>query len=189
MKNGSITIATGPMFSGKSLWLIKNLESLKKENIPFIAIRYAKDNRFSNDSIASKNGETFPAENALNTEDISKLITKHSNKDVLVIDEIQFFDSTLVTILEDAKDIGMTVLAGGLDTDFLQRPWETTTKLMEIADEVLKFHATCDICKNDRAIFTQRLINGKPAPKNDPKMLIGNKGLYSPRCEIHYEKI
>ena len=58
---------------------------------------------------------------------------------------------------------------------------------MCIATQVDKLHAVCMKCGSDHATRTQRLINGKPADKNSPLIMIGGDETYEARCIKCYE--
>ena len=58
---------------------------------------------------------------------------------------------------------------------------------MCIATKVDKLHAVCMKCGCDHATRTQRLIDGKPADKNSPLIMIGGDETYEARCVKCYE--
>lgn len=60
-------------------------------------------------------------------------------------------------------------------------------ELMCIATRVDKLHAVCMKCGCEHATRTQRLIDGKPADKNSPLIMIGGDETYEARCIKCYE--
>ena len=70
---------------------------------------------------------------------------------------------------------------------------DTTLKVMidsinaQIATKVDKLHAVCMKCGCEDATRTQRLIDGKPADKNSPLIMIGGDETYEARCIKCYE--
>jgi thymidine kinase len=62
--------------------------------------------------------------------------------------------------------------------------------LLSIADEVIKLKAICQVCRQWNATMTQRLINGCPASRSDPLIVVddGSKRevTYEPRCRSCY---
>jgi thymidine kinase len=76
------------------------------------------------------------------------------------------------------------VIAAGLNLDFYGEPFETTMRAMAYADKVVSLTAVCKICGRP-VTRTQRLINGKPAPKS-PRILIGGGETYEARCRRHH---
>ncbi|MEK7092401.1 MAG: thymidine kinase [Patescibacteria group bacterium] len=186
-KKGFIHVTVGPMFSGKSSWLIQEMEDLRKNNVPHLAIRFGNDNRYSTDSIASHDGTTFLAHSAKTIADIEKLLKKFPDAMALGIDEINFFPTELGILLKKLKEKGTQIYVAGLDTDFLAIPWESVTQILKHADIINRLTAICSTCKKKIATRTQRLINGKPASRNSPRILIGASESYTARCEDHHE--
>lgn len=103
------------------------------------------------------------------------------------MDEIQFFNPSLAELLLKLQKRGVQIYVSGLDLDFLGKPWETTSQVFAIADSVEKKLAVCSICKKINATRSQRLINGKPASKKSPRVLIDGTDSYSARCLAHYQ--
>src|SRR3989338_4035898 len=180
-----IILAVGPMFSGKSAWLIQELAAYGATGKPFLAVRFSGDNRYSADAIASHDGTKYVAKNAKTVADIKNLLSKHGQITMLAVDEVQFFDPTLADLFGDLKTQNIKIFVTGLDTDFLAKPWETTQAVQKIADDVISLKAICSVCLQPNATRTQRLIGGKPAPKNSPRILIGDTETYTARCEEH----
>jgi thymidine kinase len=57
------------------------------------------------------------------------------------------------------------------------------TKIIPLADEVIKLNAYCVYCKNGTlANFTKREYN----LKNSDQILVGSNDLYSPCCRYHF---
>ena len=72
----------------------------------------------------------------------------HQTKDVVGIDEAQFFDEGLVDVCNQLADNGIRVIVAGLDMDFKRIPFGPIPALLAIADEVTKVHAICVKCGN-----------------------------------------
>lgn len=87
----------------------------------------------------------------------------------------------LVEIVSKIANNNRRVICAGLDMDFKGEPFGPMPKLMAIAEFVDKIQAVCMVCNNP-ATRTQRLINGKPAKKSDPVVLIGAQESYEARC-------
>ena len=176
----------GPMFSGKSEWLVNRLRMHSVAGDQILAIRFSDDNRYGKSGIISHNKTKFEAASAKSSKDI-KILTDQNNFQVLAIDEVQFFDPSLIELLLELQLLGKSIYATGLDTDFTATPWETTMRIMALSDLVEKRVAVCSVCKKLNATRTQRLLNGKPASKKSPRVLIGGKESYTARCIIHHQ--
>ena len=117
-----------------------------------------------------------------------EIINKISPEDeVVAIDEIQFFDSEIVPVIKKLVEHGKRVIASGLDLDFKGEPFGCMPELLCIADRVDKLTAVCMKCGSDHATRTQRLINGFPADKSSPLIMIGGDETYEARCIKCYE--
>ena len=106
---------------------------------------------------------------------------------MVAIDEIQFFDKEIVSVVRKLEENGKRVIASGLDLDFKGEPFGSMPELLCIADKVDKLTAVCMKCGSDRATRTQRLINGFPADKSSPLIMIGGDETYEARCLKCYE--
>ena len=102
-----------------------------------------------------------------------------SDKDVVGIDEAQFFDEGLVDVCNKLADNGIRVIVAGLDMDFRRVPFGPIPALLAIADEVTKVHAICVKCGN-LAYATHRIT------KSEKRVLLGEKADYEPLCRTCY---
>ena len=82
---------------------------------------------------------------------------------------------------------GKKIIGSGLELDFKSEPFGQMPELMCIATRVDKLHAVCMKCGSEHATRTQRLINGKPADKSSPLIMIGGDEAYEARCIKCYE--
>lgn len=181
--SGKLHAAIGPMFSGKTEWLIEQLENSKSQRLTILPIRFAKDTRYSDTEIVSHNERKIRAIGAETADDIRKITDDHNEYDVIGIDEMQFYEPKLAEICSGLKDNGKIVYASGLDTDFKAIEWETTKSILKIADSVEQLLAICSVCDQPNARFTQRLVTD-----SQERFLIGGEGLYTARCKLHYEE-
>ena len=58
--NSDLKIIVGPMFSGKTTYLIKQWEINKLKNIPTLVINYSEDNRYSKTNLSSHDKVEIP---------------------------------------------------------------------------------------------------------------------------------
>ena len=111
------------------------------------------------------------------------------NVDVVVIEEVQFFDEGIIEICEKLAGSKKRVIVAGLDTDFRGEPFKVMASLLAKAEFITKLSAVCCVC-GAPATKTQRLINGKPAKYDDAIILVGAAECYEARCRRchHVEK-
>jgi thymidine kinase len=176
--HGSIEVVCGPMFSGKTSELIRRVEraQIAKQRVqifkPCIDIRYNKED------VVSHTSRTVKAEPVENAVDI--LIRLKDSTRVVAIDEVQFFDDAITTVVVKLAARGYRVICAGLDLDYRAQPFGPMPSLLAVADEVMKIHAICTIC-GASASRTQRLIKSKA------QVLLGETDAYEARCRAHYQ--
>ncbi|HOX57307.1 MAG TPA: thymidine kinase [Candidatus Paceibacterota bacterium] len=186
MKNttGSIEVITGSMFCGKTDELIRRLRRATIARQQVQVFKPAIDNRFALEKVTSHAGSEYAAQPVPN----ARMILERLNTPTTVvgIDEAQFFDDAIIPLAQQLADRGVRVIIAGLDTDFRGEPFGPMPVLMAKADLVDKLHAICMVC-GGLACRSQRLVNGKPARRDDPVVIVGAAELYEARCRAHHE--
>lgn len=191
---GRKTIYYGPMRSGKSLELI----NFANRN-PFVenwqAFKPVIDTRDMG-IIRSRGIDTTIKCTQVNyARQIIGMISKDSK--TILLDEINLFDADgLMYLLEYITlELGMDVVAAGLDRDF-KKEWfvlpgqetepdgdrMTMEQLLQEFDYQYGLTAKCAVCECP-AQYTQRLVDGKPAKRSEPLVVIGDLE-YEPRCAV-----
>ena len=100
---------------------------------------------------------------------------KIESPNIVAIDEAQFFDETLVPVVQELATQGKRVIIAGLDQDFRGVPFEPMPQLMAIAEFVTKSSAVCLVCGNP-ASRTQRMV------KTRDQVVLGADESYEARC-------
>jgi thymidine kinase len=176
--HGSIEVVCGPMFSGKTEELIRRVKraQIAKQRVqifkPAIDIRYDKEDVVSHSSQAIK---SEPVENSVDI-----LIRLKDATRVVAIDEIQFFDDNIITVVTKLAARGCRVICAGLDLDYRAQPFGPMPTLLALADDVVKIHSICTIC-GAPATRSQRLTTSKE------RVLLGETDAYEARCRGHYQ--
>lgn len=177
---GKLEIICGPMFSGKSEELIKRLRRAKVAQKQIATFKHSFDTERTNtEQITSHNGNIIDAISISNSQDIFKYVTPATQ--VVGIDEIQFFSKDIISVVMELLNAKKHVILAGLNLDFRSIPFAPMPTLIAIADEIVKLTAVCNDCGND-AYFSQRMINGTPAPFDSPVVLVGAREQYEARC-------
>ncbi|PTG22174.1 thymidine kinase [Staphylococcus chromogenes] len=181
--SGWIECITGSMFSGKSEELIRRLRRGVYAKQKVIVFKPTIDDRYHKEKIVSHNGNAIEAINI--TE--AKKIEQHdlSDVDIIGIDEIQFFDRTVVDIAQDLAKKGYRVITAGLDMDFKGEPFDPVPEMLAVSEHITKLQAVCAVCGASSS-RTQRLIDGRPAKYDDPIIMVGANESYEPRCRAHH---
>ncbi|MCX7798923.1 MAG: thymidine kinase [Fimbriimonadales bacterium] len=182
-KSGTLTVVCGSMFAGKSEELIRRARRALFAKKRVQVFKPLLDDRYHATMVVTHMGVRHEALPAASVADLESKILPDT--EVIVIDEAQFFDSTLVDLAMDLADHGRDVVIGGLDQDFRRVPFGPMPLLLAVADEVVKLRAICMRC-GAPASHTYRAIDGKPAHKDDPVILIGATEKYEARCRSCY---
>lgn len=185
-----LEMIVGPMFSGKSEELIRRVRRALIAEQDVQVFYPAQDTRANNGSIFSRNGLTVTAEQVRKIADChERLFALPRLPDVIAFDEAQFFDAELVPLIETLIGSGVRVIVAALDLDFAGRPFGVVIpSLLAIADRVDKLTAVCAVCGSEAATRSQRLVNGRPATKDSPLVLVGDSAEgYEARCMRCYE--
>lgn len=176
--SGSIEVVCGPMFSGKTEELIRRVKraQIAKQRVqifkPAMDTRYAEEEVVSHSSLAIK---AEPVEGS-----VGILMRLKDSTRVVAIDEVQFFDENIVTVITKLAARGCRVICAGLDLDYRAQPFGPMPQLLAIADEVTKIHAICTVC-GAAAVRSQRLA------QSQERILLGEKDAYEARCRAHYQ--
>ena len=135
------------------------------------------DNRFNNDHIVSHD------QNKLSSLQVksSKEILKHScDAEVVGIDEAQFFDKSLVSIVKELARSGKRVIIAGLDKDFMGNAFGPMAELLIEAEYITKTLSICVRCGNP-ANYSYRIS------KDTRQIVVGEKDTYEARCRKCFE--
>lgn len=174
---GSISLILGPMFSGKTTELIRNIKRYSIANKKCIIYKHEMDNRYDNDKITTHDNVKWDAKcynNLLN------LLEESMEYDIIGIDEGQFFPD-IVAFSEKLASCGKIIIIAALDADYKRNPFGRILDLIPLSENIIKLKAICGYCKND-ASFTKRLIFSEKIE------LIGGSEIYMAVCRTCYIK-
>ena len=175
---GDINVYTGPMKCGKTQ---KILDEAKRQQIAGKNVKIFKptiDDRFSEQSVISRNGYK---QNAININSIDEI--KNYDADVYVIDEFQFLKGDLNELYKLTKK-GKKFFIAGLNLTSERKTFGAMGDLLCMSDNVQMLTSVCENCRSEEAIFTY--FKGK---QKSGDILVGDEGLYIPVCRKCYEKL
>ncbi len=177
---GQIEVICGCMFSGKTEELLRRLNRaiIAKQKVEIF--KPSVDKRYDTTEVVSHDDTRIRSTPVNFAEDILLLT---GDCDVVGIDEVQFFDSQIVSVATKLANQGKRVIVAGLDMDFKGKPFEPVPQLMAIAEYVTKLHAICMKC-GDLASFSFRKTSA------EGQVLLGEKETYEARCrKCFYEDL
>lgn len=170
-----ITTITGCMFAGKTTTLINKI---KEKNKDYIIFKPDIDRRYAVNSVVTHNGISIPCTPIKNSKNIFELSINYS---LIGIDEVQFFDSNIITVCNALANLNKEIIISGLSTDYLGRPFENVANLLTISDEIIKVQGICE-CGN-KTNFNKRLNDNKDT------ILVGGESDYKSVCrQCFYKK-
>ena len=176
MNLSDITVVCGPMFAGKSSYLIDTWEQMprfRKETT--LVFKHYTDTRYADYAIASHDGRQLLAIPVQTWEEIRDLIYAKDPK-IVMIDEVQFFEEGLVDFIQEiTSEWNIQFILAGLDMDCKGHPFGVMPSLLSIADSVVKLTNVCDVCKQPGTRTIS--INGNTG--------VGGSESYAARCVIH----
>ena len=171
-KAGSIEVICGSMFSGKTEELIRRMKRAQFANQKVEIYKPCIDIRYSDDQVVSHDAHRIPS---TPIDSPASMLLLSSDVEVVGVDEAQFFDDTIVDVVQTLANRGIRVIIAGLDTDFMGKPFGPMPALMAVAEDVQKVHAICMKCGSP-ANHSHRLS------ENDQLVVLGEKDIYEPLC-------
>lgn len=176
---GHLEVICGPMFASKTTLLLKRIlwyRDGRKSNV--LVLKPSFDTRYNETRIVSHDGLSAEAQA------VSAWPETDRRPDAVMIDEVQFmaaprFDGDIVEAIRQALAQGTEVVAAGLDMDWQGRPFETTARLIAMADTVTKVTADCTVCGRAATKSFKRTASGDSVE-------LGAGDLYEARCNVHW---
>lgn len=175
---GWVEVISGPMFSGKTEELLRRVRRAEIARQRIQVFKPEIDTRYSPTDVVSHNAERTVARPVRNASQLLELTDRAT--EVVAIDEAQFFEPSIVALVDRLAEQGRRVIVAGLDQDYRGAPFEPMPSLMAIADYVTKLLAICMRCGNP-ASRTQRLRGGQALVE------VGAGDRYEARCRSCFD--
>ena len=177
-----LTVVIGPMFSGKTSYLMNIYENNNIKNNKTLVINHDLDNRYGDKGLTNHNKETIDCIKMENLRDIYMILNNPKNPryNTILINEGQFFKD-LYNVVYTLLLSNYNIYVCGLNCDSNMEKFGTILDIIPLAENVIKLKSTCKIC-NQPASFTKRLVNSKE------KILIGDSDIYIPVCRKCFYK-
>lgn len=184
-QDGWVEVVSGVMFSGKSEELLRRVRRALIARKRVQVFKSHLDDRYGGVfRISSHDGSELEAHPVSSSVQVAEQVDDDTQ--VVAIDEAQFLDDGIVSVVNALADRGVRVIVAGTDMDFRGEPFGPIPLLLAIAEKVDKLHAICVLC-GDLATRNQRLINGRPAPAEGPTIQVGGAESYEARCRKCHE--
>jgi thymidine kinase len=190
---GFLDIIIGPMFSGKTNYLLKELVVFSLMGTNVLYINHSMDNRSDKDFSTHNpilNNANLDTIKTIKTDDLYKLDKNLFDEFIVIaIDEAQFFHGLKQFVLDLVENKGKRVIVAGLNGDFNRETFGEITTLISYCDRITKLSSFCKKCAQNKKIkdahFSYRIC------ENKEKISIGGTDEYIPLCRecYLYEKI
>tara|TARA_R110000782_G_scaffold69322_3_gene139495 strand:+ start:109 stop:678 length:570 start_codon:yes stop_codon:yes gene_type:complete len=174
------------MGAGKTLELLKVAYNYEEKNKKVLLLTSSFDNRDGIGKITSRTGLSRDAIIISSENNIIDMMKGYSDVSCVLIDEAQFLTKKHVFQLTDVVDfMDIPVICYGLRSDFKLNPFEGSSYLMAIADDIEEIKTICWCGK--KAIINARVSDGKIIKKGEQIQIGGNES-YTTLCRKHYKK-
>lgn len=177
VNQGKLRVYYGCMFAGKTSALIDDISKRNLKSNEFIVLKPSVDIRAGKAVIATHDGKTHECIIFEPEMELLEFITPYIK--LIAIDEAQFFNKVILSDLKRCLGKGIDIVAGGLDKDYLGRPFGLIPALMDLTEDKVQLHAKCMVC-GEKAEYTYRKVENKVL------VLIGQSEHYEPRCKNCY---
>ncbi len=193
---GKLEMIVGPMRSNKTAELLRRIETRREYAKQYvILLKPSADTKAAAGVVESRNRNgcgkmeavEFPGNDPWSVLPVIAAAEQRIGKHIecIALDEGQFVHD-LFLFTKRLLDSGYDVMVSGLELDFRGMPFGEMLDLSWLvrtyAGNVTELVAYCSC--GARALYPQRLVDGKPAHFKSPIIVAGDN--YEPRCEEHF---
>jgi thymidine kinase len=193
---GKLELIVGPMRSNKTAELLRRIETRRQyAKQCVLLLKPCADTKAAAGMVESRNHNgcgrmeavEFPSSDPWSVMPVLAATEQRMGKRVecVAIDEGQFV-SDLFLFTKRLLESGHDVMVSGLELDFRGLPFGEMLSLSWLvryyAGNITELVSYCSC--GARAIYPQRLIDGKPASYESPVIMAGDN--YEPRCAEHF---
>lgn len=194
MPRGKLELFTGLMFSGKTSRMMFEIRKAEEHGAGNVVIFKPTADTRRKDAIMTYHGDAMVAKEISSDapQEVFAVLDelgKNRRLNIVAFDEIQFFSPQVYGVINELLNEGYDVYAAGLETDFRGEPFGPTLSLIALVRHRDYWHRLLPFCtpcnregKKRVASFSQRLVDGKPAPYYDETIRSGGKEDYEARC-------
>ena len=193
---GKLELIVGPMRSNKTAELLRRIETRRQYAKQYVLLlKPSADTKAAAGLVESRNQNGCGKMEALEFSSsdpwtVLTVLTATEQQigkriECVAIDEGQFVQD-LFLFTKRLLDSGHDVMVSGLELDFRGLPFgemiDLSWLVRSYSGNITELVAYCSC--GAKAIYPQRLIDGKPAPYDSPIIMAGD--FYEPRCAEHF---
>jgi thymidine kinase len=184
--NPSLELIIGPMFSGKTSELIRQLVTYSKANFKVFYINSNLDSRgeelFSTHNTSLSSKQSIPM---IKTKKLMEIIETVKDADIVGLDEAQFFDDLTDFYKIIVEKYRKSLIVCGLNGTSNRETFGQINSLIPYCDNIRFLHSFCTICASEKHIspasFSKRIV------KTSETVCIGGIESYIPVCRHHFD--
>jgi thymidine kinase len=193
---GKLELIVGPMRSNKTAELLRRIETRRQYAKQYVMLlKPSDDTKAAAGLVESRNQNgcgkmqaiEFQSANPWSVLPVMAATEQQIGKRIecVAIDEGQFVQD-LFLFTKRLLESGYDVMVAGLELDFRGMPFGEVIDLSWLvrmyAGNITELVSYCTC--GSKAIYPQRLVDGKPAPYDSPIIMAGD--FYEPRCAEHF---
>lgn len=179
-----IDLIIGPMFAGKSTELIRRARRFQTIRKKTLVINHIFNNRYGSTAITTHDDAAVKLVPNLITGDLREALEHEAyvDADVVVIEELQFFDNAADVLKQMADRDNKHVVASGLSGSAERTPMGDMAQIMCLADTIEFVTALCPYCGDGTpAPFSKRIVSSR-----DGTVDVGGADKYVAACRKHF---
>lgn len=184
MKSGRLELIIGPMYASKSTEVIRRVNRYRAKNLKVLVVNHTINNRYNSEHITTHDSVELKCCAIVSKlhELLDDYKEEYNEAEIIVIEELQFFDDAFEFITKALDKDNKQVIAAGLISDFERKPFGQVLDLIPHAEEIMHLKAYCALCEElTDGVFTKRIIK-----ENTEQVLVGTKETYITVCRYHY---
>ena len=177
---GYLDLIIGPMYSGKTEYLLRELNIFAIMGARVLYINHVIDTRGYSFSSHNPSLTSIGSVSHKKVETVEQLLDACKDYSIIGIDESQFFVGLKDAVLTLVEKQGKRVLVAGLSGNYKREPFGELLSLVPYSDRLTKLASCCIQCsvskKIKQAHFSYRVS------KDEIEVFIGGKNAYVPLC-------
>lgn len=183
---GELHLIVGPMFSGKSTELLRQIHRYRSIGRDVLVVNHALNSRYDSRGITTHDSATAPEERCVVAARLEELLVpearqQYERAEIVFIEELQFFPDAYAVVREIVERTDKSVVAAGLTADYRREPFGDVLRLLPHADRVTHLRGLCCQCRDGTpGAFTRRISAERQTT------LVAAAEAYEVVCRRHY---
>ena len=182
MKKGKLVAITGPMFAGKTTYLIK----VYGDGDGIVVFKPDLDKRYTKRPVVISHNKSEIPSVLVNNDRPEEMLELVGDSRTVLVDEVNFFAESVVGVVEKLVMNGVNVYVAGLNMYADGDAWGPMNELMSLADEKHELTARCDGEQGNCSAPATRSY--RKVPEMD-RVQVSGAAEYGAACREHYPQL